>query len=438
MKKIINSAGLVALGAASLQAAYGQNMAESGDNQKPWSVSVAVRGFYDSNYSLSPSRSSGFGNGAQHSWGAEVSPGASYYINQGGQTTFGISALGTMKYYASRPNNDADYTYQGNVNLDHHFDQNYEAKLSDSVVYTQDPTILEQGTVLTGVGSGAIARDNISALHNTGRVDFIGQFTPVLGGELAYNNNFYSYDNAIYSALLDRIEHLVSADFRYTLQPETVLIGGYQFGYNDFNSGGTIGFDGTTGAPIASSIRDIYSHYFYGGVDQTFSTDLSASVRVGAQYTDYFNDSSSSGTWNPYADANVTYRYMQGSSATLGIRHSRNATDQVATGFGGLSAGNIVLDQETTAVYANLLHQFTAKISASLMGQYQNSAFSGTGTGSVLSSSDDYFVVGANAQYHINQYFLAETGYNFDKLDSKIIGRGFTRHVLYVGFRATY
>jgi len=435
MKKIINSAGLVALGAASLQAAYGQNM---GDNQKPWSVSVAVRGFYDSNYSLSPSRSSGIGNGAQHSFGAEVSPGASYYINQGGQTTFGISALGTMRYYASRPNNDADYTYQGNVNLDHHFDQNYEAKLSDSVVYAQDPTVLEQGAVLTGVGSG-VARDNISALHNTGRIDFIGQFTPVLGGELAYNNNFYSYDNSGYSALLDRVEHLVAADIRFTLQPETILVGGYQFGYNDFNSGGSVGTDGITGLPIPTSTRDIYSHYFYGGVDETFSTELSASARVGAQYTDYFNDHNASAKWNPYADGNVTYRYMQGSSATLGIRHSRNTTDQILTGgFGALSAANIVLDQETTAVYVNLIHQFTAKISASLQGQYQNSSFSGTGSGSVLSSSDDYFIIGANAQYHINQYFLAETGYNFDKLDSKIVGRGFTRHVVYLGFRATY
>ena len=433
MKKIINSAGLVALGAASLQAAYGQNLTE-GDNQKPWSVSVAVRGFYDSNYSLSPSRSSGFGNGPQHSMGAEVSPGASYYVNKGGQTTFGISALGTMKYYASRPNNDADYTYQGNVNLDHHFDQNYEMKLADSVVYAQDPTILEQGGVLTGPGSGTIARDNISALHNTGRLDFIGQFTPVLGGELAYNNNFYSYDNSGYSALLDRVEHLVAADIRFTLQPETILIGGYQFGYNDFNSGGSLDTAGT----IPSSSRDIYSHYFYGGVDETFSTELSGSVRLGAQYTDYFNDSSASATWNPYADGNLTYRYMQGSSATLGVRHSRNATDQIGTGFGVLSTANLVLDQETTAIYANILHQFTAKISASVMGQYQNSSFSGTGSGSVLSSSDDYFVIGANAQYHINQYFLAETGYNFDKLDSKVAARGFTRHVVYLGFRATY
>jgi len=431
MKKIINSAGLVVLGAASLQAAYGQTSGQ-GDNQKPWSVSVAVRGFYDSNYSLSPSRSSGFGNGPQHSWGTEVSPGASYYLNQGGQTTFGISALGTMKYFASRPNNDADWIYQGNINLDHHFDQNYEAKVSDSVIYAQDPTVLEQGSVLTGVGSGAVARDNISALHNTGRVDFIGQFTPLLGGELAYNNNYYSYDSTIYSALLDRIEHLVSADLRFSLQPETILVGGYQFGYSDFNSGGSIA------GLIPSSTRDTYSHYFYGGVDETFSPELSASARVGAQYTDYFNDSSASGKWNPYADGNVTYRYMEGSSVTLGVRHSRNATDQVGTGVGTLSTANLILDQETTAVYANLLHQFTAKINASLMGQYQNSAFSGTGAGSVLGDSDDYFVLGANAQYHINQYFLAETGYNFDKLDSQIVGRGFTRHVVYLGFRATY
>ena len=95
MKKIINSAGLVALGAASLQAAYGQNMAESGDNQKPWSVSVAVRGFYDSNYAV---QNTGPNKG---SYGVELSPTVS--LNDSlQQTDFGVRYTYGLYYYQDR------------------------------------------------------------------------------------------------------------------------------------------------------------------------------------------------------------------------------------------------------------------------------------------------------------------------------------------------
>jgi hypothetical protein len=336
-----------------------------------------------------------------------------------------------MKYFAQRPNNDADYIYQGSVNLDHKFNENYEAKVSDAVIYAQDPTILEQGSVLTA------ARDNISALHNTGKVDFLAQFCPLFGGEFAYGNNFYSYDNNAYAAILNRIEQTISADARYTLDPATFLLAGYQFGYTDFDDGGNIG---SVGGPIvASSSRNTYSHYFYVGADHTFVKNLSGSVRLGIQYTDYYNDSSASSPWNPYADANLTWAYMEGCTASLGVRHSRNATDVTGTGLAGATTlANLTLDQETTAVYANLNHKFTSKISGSVLAQYQNSAFSGAGSGSVLNDTDDYFIAGANAAYHFNQYFLAEAGYNFDKLNSQIVDRSFTRHVVYLGFRATY
>ncbi len=421
MKRIINTAGLVALGAASLQAVHGQSLVSNGDPAKPWSVSLAVRGFYDSNYLLDPSGL------AHHTWGTQVSPSASVSLPMD-QTLLGASFVYTMKYYADAPSGqpNIDHTYQGNVNLEHSFNESYSAKLSDTFVYAQDPTVIDSGNIV----SHPELREDQSGIHNNGSVDFKGQFTPLLGGELAYHNNYYNYQSSTYGPLLDRIEHLVSADARFVVQPETVALLGYQFGYNDYTS--SAGFNG-----LASSVRDSDSHYLYLGVDETFSPHLKAAARVGAQYTDYINDSSAKATWNPYADANLTWRYMAGSTVTVGVRHTRNATDQALSGF-SVSQGNLILDQETTLVYANVTHQFTGKITGTLLGQYQNSAFSGTGGGPYTSDVDDFYTVGANVGYHFNQYFMAEAGYNFDKLDSQIGGRGFTRHLVYLGIRATY
>ena len=123
-------------------------------------VRRGARVLHDSNYSLSPSGQS------QHSWGAEVSPAASYFFGQNTPTSLSASAVATMKYFAARPNNDADYTYQGTVALDHKFNENYEGKVSDSVVYAQDPSVLEQGAILT-TPSGAQARGRTSARSTT-------------------------------------------------------------------------------------------------------------------------------------------------------------------------------------------------------------------------------------------------------------------------------
>jgi len=425
MKRIINTAGLVVLGAASLQAVYGQGTVSSGDPAKPWSVSLDVRGFYDSNYLLDPA------GAARHTWGTQVSPSANLNLPMD-QTFIGAGFVYTLRYFANNPQGspNADHTYQGNVKLEHTFNENYTVRASDTAVYAEDPTIVDSAFI-----THPELREEQTGFHNTGHADLQAHFTPLLGANFAYNNNYYDYQSSVYGPLLDRIEHLVSADARFQVQPDTVALLGYQFGYTDFTSNNPL--EGTT---VAANSRDSESHYIYLGVDQTFSPHLTASARVGAEYTDYINDSFASGAWNPYGDGSLTWRYMEGSTVTLGVRHTRNVTDQAVTSGNsvGVSLQNLILDQETTMVYANVNHQFTGKISGTLFGQYQNSAFSGTGSGGYNNDVDDYFILGANASYKINQYFTAQAGYNFDKLNSEIQGRGFTRHVVYLGVRATY
>ena len=63
MKKLIASAGLVALGTAGLHAAYAPGLTEQ-QTSKPWTVSASLRGFYDDNIttaSISTNRQESFG-----------------------------------------------------------------------------------------------------------------------------------------------------------------------------------------------------------------------------------------------------------------------------------------------------------------------------------------------------------------------------------------
>src|SRR6266581_1799855 len=67
MKKIIASARLAALGAASVQAAYAPGLSPQ-EKSKAWTISGTLRGFYDDNPTLS------IGADKQESWGLEMSP----------------------------------------------------------------------------------------------------------------------------------------------------------------------------------------------------------------------------------------------------------------------------------------------------------------------------------------------------------------------------
>ena len=67
MKKVIASAGLVAIGAVSLQTNAHVDMSANSD--KNWTVSGTLRGFYDDNYNTVPN-----GNGKIGSAGFELMP----------------------------------------------------------------------------------------------------------------------------------------------------------------------------------------------------------------------------------------------------------------------------------------------------------------------------------------------------------------------------
>lgn len=274
-------------------------------------------------------------------------------------------------------------------------------------------------------------RSDADSLRNRASLDFNAKLTELLGLGIGYVNTWYNYDQdgvGGRGALLDRMEHLLHLDLRMQITPPLVGLLGYQFGYNDYRGKEAAFFD-FFGSPVTSNIRDSYSHYFYAGVDHTFTTQLSGSARVGAQYTDYKNTSETE--WSPYVDVNFTYTYLPGSYVQLGAKHMRNATDIISQD----SNGSPTLDQESSALYGSVTHQITRDFTATLLGQYQMSTFNG---GQFNDDEDNLWLIGLNFDYRINMHWAIEMGYNFDTLESDIPNRSFARNRVYVGVRASY
>ena len=400
MKKIIASAGLVALSAAGTQAAA--TMGTTAD--KPWDVALTVRGFYDDNYNFAPA-----GPTKRDSFGIETKPTVGITLN-GQQTSFGARYTYDMRYYDDRKQNTADHSHEFNTWLVHAFSERYSVDLADTFMIAQEP--LQQDP---GLG---VLRSNGSSIHNDGSINFHAQLTRLLELVLGYRNGLYNYNDTTYANLLNRMEHLIKADLRWQFQPDTTGFVGYQFGLIDYTGGNTY--------------RNNRSHYLYLGVDHSFLRNLTGSLKVGGQYVDYYNTRAGDGVLNkhetdvsPYVDASIRYTYRTGSYVEFGFQHHRNATDGTS------------LDQESSSIFGSITHAFTPKLIGNLNAQYQNAAYN-QGIGAYNNQSDDIFLVGVSMEYHFTQHLSAEVGYNYDKIDSKIAGRGYDRNRVYLGMTASY
>src|SRR5438445_8308775 len=224
MKKIVASVGLLAVGASGVHAASITALTVEG--AKPWSVAATLRGFYDDNINTAPD-----GECRKSSFGFEVSP--SLGLNWSAeQTTMSLNYVYAFRYYDKKPFNNADnydQTHTFNALLNHNFSERYVLNVSDSFVIGQEPDLLRTGATLTDFQR--VPGDNI---RNYGQIKFNAQLSRLFGLELGYQNSFFKYHddrqtftNATVqvivsrSALLDRLEHYVHIDGRFTVQPET-------------------------------------------------------------------------------------------------------------------------------------------------------------------------------------------------------------------------
>jgi len=423
MKKIIASAGVAALGAVSLQAAYSPGLSPM-EKSKPWTISGILRGFYDDN----PTDS--FRGSEQSSWGVEVSPSLAVNIALD-QTLIGFNYVYDMRFFEARPRNDADHSHLVSLKVNHAITERYKLDVGDTFNYAQEPEL--QGGVVS-----LPLRTQQNFIHNNGRVALSAELTPELSLVGAYQNDYWDFDQegpGKLSALLDRIEHLGSIMARWRAMPNTVGILGYQYGVVDHNSKDSLNENVTTAGYTNPNVRDANSHFVFVGVDQVFNSQLSGQVRIGAQFTDYPNAvaGQSDSSVGPYADASATWNYNPGSYLQVGLKHQRNQTDIAFT-----QSQFAAQDQESTAIYGVVNHRITPKLTGSLLGQYQHSTFKGGGFGGADGQVDQLGTLGVNFSCQVNPFVSAEAGYNFDRLDSDLVMRSFSRNRVYFGLRATY
>jgi len=401
MNNKIVTLGVAALGVAAAQAA---------DAGKVWEVTASLRGFYDDNYTTSPEAL------AEESWGIEVSPGISLTIGEGTDMVLSAGYAFGMRYYEDRESDNEDYGHDLGISLNKAFSDTSSLQLSNGLVVAQEPEVLNGGTPLRREG------DN---LRNTFSAKYRRDLSGSIEVDVGYGNSIYDFEEQWYAALLDRSYNQANLDVIY-VTPQTEYYVGYKFSSTDFD-GNALQVPGLDFNPEA---RNNHAHYGYVGARHLVDKNLLANLEAGVQNVDFYDFDLMPGfipedETSPYVNAVMKWGYAEGSELVAGVSLARSATDLQAA------------DQETTSVYAQLVHKVSARIHGTLTGRFQDSEISGGG-GKLDGKEESLLLLGASLTYAVADNIWTELAYNYDELDSDIQDRSFERNYVSVSIGTSF
>jgi hypothetical protein len=426
MKNFFVSVGLIAVGTASLKAAYAPDW--SSTSASMWSVAGTLRGFYDDNYETSASGSK------VGSFGFEVSPQIALNVPLQ-QTELGMRYIYGLYFYQKREQwgqDPIDQTHQLDLWVDHAFSERWQARVQDSFVVGQEPELIDPNTSVT-------SRVNGNNVRNTGTVTLHTDWTRQFDTELGYQNTFYDYENSggnftdpSLAGLMNRVEQSIWLNLQWQVQPETMAEIGGNFGLVNYTGNESV----ATAMPYSNYIyysdsRNTRSYIGYLGGQHAFLPNLVLNAQGGFQYTESYNNPYGSPSTSPYAVISMVYTYAPGSYAQVGFTESQNSTDVVAPD----ASGRITQYQQSSTVYASLNHKLTPKLLGTVIGRWQHSVFN---EGLYNNEASDDYSLGLNLAYMITPHFSAEAGYNFDDVSSQVPGYSYTRNRVYLGVSASY
>lgn len=419
MKTYAASVGLIAI-STSVLSAVDTTVLNSQQSSKPWSVSASLRGFYDDNINSAPKGSE------QESGGFQISPSINYGF-VGEQTSLNLGYYLAANWYDNPYANWSSpwqLTHTMEAALSHTFNPRINVVLRDSFVIGQEPDVLQVANTPFAT-SQTISGDN---KRNYASIDLNLQATSLLGFQVGYGNILYNYDDSDLpgsnSALLDRMQHAVHLDSRWTIQPQTIGILGYMYSEVDYTADQIIGL---APGPIMSDSRNSRGNTIYAGVEHTFTPDISGVIKGGVQIVDYPNNPSADTEVSPYVQGSLRYAYRATSSLEAGVSLMRSPTDAFNP-----AGSSYVLDSQSLVFYAAWVHEILPHLFSNLNGSYQQQRFNG---GTLDGDDGYYYRVGASLGYEFTKNLSANVGYNWDQADNYA---SYNRNRVYIGMTATY
>ncbi|MCE0499639.1 MAG: outer membrane beta-barrel protein [Methylacidiphilales bacterium] len=304
--------------------------------------------------------------------------------------------------YAAESSDSTQISADFLARFTHQFSDRFAIDVRDETGYFYEPSLFSYA------GSPYQDGNYISQSFST---DFTAQWTPLVSTVSSFSNSEVFYDNSAVAEGEDYIQNSFSQSIGFSILPKYTLVFAGLYSGISYNNIGR-GYNSYTGMT---------------GIDWAVLPTMSASVRVGASYTQV--DEVGGDTTTPYATASLDWQLGHRSHLEVGYSYSVVPTD-VTTASG----------QVASRVYANFNYDISRSLSAHLnlaenYGDYATGFVQSNTTGT-FTEWDSALDVGLT--YHISNHFDANIGYTFSDVSSQLSYRDYTRNQYYFGIRGSY
>ncbi len=339
----------------------------------------------------------GAASGAIGSLVFEVSPKAAFNSSLSEQTFFSASYQPRLDYFEHRPGSKALYSQDLDARLAHTFSPDSVLDLIDEYAYDQDPQVLLNGVPVNT--DQTLESNQFNAKYTLAP-------TERLGVALKARIMYYDYIDDVIGNELNRFENLYGLEFDSLLLPDLKLAGEYRHLDVDYRND--------------PSDNDKHSDFLMAGFDYKVGPKLTASLRVGGEYT--HRDSLSTET-TPYVEFAAKYDYAKGSFISAGYTYDLEETSNPL----------LFSDEKTNRMFVNVQHAFTGLIVGSVALDYEPATLLGRlGQPNI---EEDSTHAGAALTYLPTRNWTVSLTYDYDYVDSGISSRGLNRSQ--VGVRTT-
>lgn len=319
----------------------------------------------------------------------EVSPKVDFNSSLSQLTFFSATFQPRLDYFGNRPGSKALYSQDVGARIAHSFSPLSVVDVSDAFAYDQDPQVLLNGVPV-----------NTNQTLESNQLNAKYTFAPAerLGLALKTRIMYYDYVDDVIGDQLNRFENLYGLEFDYSLLPELKLAGEYRHLDVDYRND--------------PSENDKHSDFLMAGFDYKVGPRLTASFRVGGEYT--HRDSLSTET-TPYVEFAWKYDYAQNSFISAGYTYDLEET----------SNPFLFSDEKVNRVFVNLQHAFTGLIVGSAAFDYEPATLLGRNAEANL--SEDTTHAGAAVTYLPSRSWKVSLTYDYDYVESGISSRGLNR-----------
>jgi predicted porin len=339
----------------------------------------------------------GAASGAIASMVYEVSPKIAFNSSLDPQTFFSASFQPRLDYFDNRPGTKDLYSQDLDARIAHSFSPTSVVDVVDEYAYDQNPQVLLNGVPV-----------NTNQTLESNQFNAKYTFSPAerLGLALKTRIMYYDYIDDVIGDELNRFENLYGLEADYSLLPELKLAGEYRHLDVDYRND--------------PSDNDKHSDFLMAGFDYKVGPKLTASFRVGGEYT--HRDSLSTET-TPYVEFAGKYDYAKDSFISAGYTYDLEETSNPV----------LFSDEKTNRMFVNIQHAFTGLIVGSASFDYEPATL--LGRAGQPNIEEDTTHAGAALTYLPNPKWRVSLTYDYDYVDSGISSRGLNRSQ--VGVRAT-